>query len=213
MFDSILLNEQGLWIVIAVFYVLDNVKKTEEQKLIFNETWRFGWRATLPSNSLTLRNRRICFLPILLPYVLTVQLDWLTAEPASPSQTRRADRQLWVAQRRATSLRAISLIAFFTFFTIGPLLTYWRGLTFAVIEVLPVYVGMLVALQLTLFCDRRFWKLHPSQIIYAVIEAAICPAYLVNVTHRVSWRCIRLNVDGAAYGMLRSSVAPRRGVG
>ncbi len=60
-------------------------------------------------------------------------------------------------------------------------------------------------LSLSLFVDRRFWRLSAVQVLGTIIEAAICPAYLVNITHRLSWNYIRLDVDGAAYGLLRCS--------
>jgi len=205
-FDSgILLTEQGIWVVIALFYVFDNVKQLQGSKLIFRETWKFGWKAALPSEALVLLNRQFVLLPVLLPYVLTVEMRWLTENPHDPSQVRRADRLLRVARHKAFSLRCISTIAFLAFFVAGPALTYWRGLLFALLEVAPVYVGMLLMFVLSALFDRRFWGLRFTEIIYAVVEAAICPAYLVNITHRLCWRCIRIDVDGAAYGLLRCS--------
>jgi hypothetical protein len=204
-FNSIVLTEQGIWIVIALFYMLDNVKQLHGSRLVFRETWRFGWQATVPSDVLILLNRQIFFLPILLPYVLTTQMEWLTEEPRNDSRIRRADRLLRVARRKAFSLRCISVIAFLAFFVAGPVLTHWRGLVFALIHIAPVYITTLLMLLLSASSDRRFWGLRPAEIVYAVVEAAICPAYLVNATHRVSWKCIRLDVDGAAYGLLRCS--------
>jgi hypothetical protein len=203
--SSILLTEQGIWIIIALFYVFDNVKRLQGNKLVFRETWRLAWKADLPSEGLVFLNRHFVLLPVLLPFVLTIELRWLTENPRDPSQTRRADRLFRVARRRAFSLRCISIIAFLTFFVVGPVLTYSRGLVFALLEIAPVYVCMLLMFLLSVFFDRRFWGFRFTEIIYAVVEAAICPAYLVNLTHRLSWRCIRLDVDGAAYGLLRCS--------
>jgi hypothetical protein len=203
--SSILLTEQGIWLVIACFYAFDNVKQLRGNKLVFRETWRFGWRADLPSYGLVLLNRHFVLLPVLLPFVLTMEMQWLTENPRDPWQMRRADRLLRVARRRAFSLRCISTTAFLTFFVAGPTLTYWRGLKFALLEIAPVYVGLLLMFLLSVLSDRRFWRLRFSEITYSVVEAAICPAYLVSLTHRLSWRCIRLDVDGAAYGLLRCS--------
>lgn len=203
MFDSIFLTEQGIWIVIALFYVLDNVKQFQGNKLVFRETWRFGWKADLPSQALVLLNWHFVFLPVLLPFVMTMEMRWLTDNPRDQSQMRRADRLLRLARRRALSLRCISTIGFLTFFVAGPVLTYWRGLVFALLEIAPVYVCLLLMFLFSAVSDRRFWRLRLTEVIYAVVEAAICPAYLANVTHRLSWKCIRLDVDGAAYGLLR----------
>lgn len=204
MFDnSIFLTEQGIWIVIALFYVFDNVRQLQENKLVFRETWRFDWKADLPSEALVLLNRHFILLPVLLPFVLTIEMRWLTDNPRDPSQMRRADRLLRVARGRAFSLRCISSIGFLTFFVAGPVLTYWRGLVFALLQIAPVYVGMLLMFLLSAFFDRRFWRLRFTEIAYAVVEAAVCPACLVNITHRLSWRRIRIDVDGAAYGLLR----------
>jgi hypothetical protein len=203
--SNVILNEQGIWIVLVLFYVFDNIKQFQGNKLVFRETWRLDWKVDLPSEALVFLNRHFVLLPVMLPFVLTMEMRWLTENPCNPSHVRRADRLLRVARRRVFPLRCISTIAFLTFFVAGPILTHIRGLTFALLEIAPIYVGMLLTLLLSVFFDRRFWRLRVTEIIYIAIEAAICPAYLANLTHRLSWRCIRLDVDGGAYGLLKSS--------
>ena len=203
MFDSILLTDQSIWLVIAAFYVADNVKRLRGNKLVFRETWRFGWKAAIPSKTLVILDRQLFLLPIFLPHVLTLEMNWFSDKTYDKARMRRADRLLRVAQRRAFSLRCISVLGFVAFFIAGPLLTYWRGIVFALLEISSIYIGLLLMLMLALFFDRRFWRLRPSQVIYAVAEAAVCPAYLANATHRISWRSLSPDVDGGAYGLFK----------
>jgi hypothetical protein len=202
-FDSVSVSEQSIWLVIALFYVLDNVKQLPGNQLIFHETWKLNWRAAVPSDTLVFLNKQIFLLNILLPHTLTIPLEWLTAEPYNASRIRRADRLLRVARRKIFSFRCISVISFFAFFVEGPILTHWRGLTFALLHIAPIYAGALIMLLFSFLSDRRFWQLSATQAIAATAEAAICPAYLVNITHRVSWKYIRVNADGGAYSLLR----------
>ena len=202
-FDSILFDEQSLWLVVAVFYVLDNLKQLPSQSLILQETWNLSWRAHSPSDTLMFLQRRLVLLNIFLPYTRVLPLEWLTAEPDNQSRIRRADRFLRVSARKIFSLRCISAVCFIAFFVAGPLLTYWRGLTYALLQVAPIYVASLALLSFTLMADRKFWKLTPSRIIASAFEAAVCPAYLANAAHRISWNHIRIDVDGGAYGLLR----------
>jgi hypothetical protein len=202
-FESVLLREQSLWLVVAGFYVFDNLKQLPGNKLVFHEKWNLRWRASVPSDSLVFLNTQVAFLNILLPYTLALPVEWLTAEPYSPSRIRRADRFLRVCRRRILPLRCISAICFFAFFIEGPFLTYWRGLTYALLHMTPIYAAALAMLSIALVVDRRFWHLSAPQIIGTVFEAAICPAYLVNITHRMSWKHMRLDMDGGAYALLR----------
>ncbi len=203
MFESILLNEQCLWLVVALFYLFDNAKRVAGNQLIFYENWRLRWQTSVPPNTLVFLNKQFVFLNIFLPYTLAMPLEWLTTEPNSVSRIRRTDRLLRLAVPRIFSFRCISLICFCTFFIAGPILTYWYGLTFALLQIAPIYVSALFMLSIALCIDRRFWHFTVMQTITATIEAAICPAYLVNATHRMSWKCIRLTADGGAYGLLR----------
>jgi hypothetical protein len=202
-FDSILLNEQSLWLVVAIFYVFDNLKQLPGKKLVFHESWKLAWCAYVPSDTLVFLSKQMAFLNVLLPYTLTIPLEWLTVEPYNPARIRRADRILRVSRRKMFSFRCISVICFFAFFIEGPLLTHWHGLTYALMDVLPIYLVGLAMLSFALVVDRRFWHLSAAQIIATAFEAAICPAYLVNVTHRISWKHIRVDADGGAYALLR----------
>ena len=203
MFDRIVFSEQSLWLVVAGFYVFDNLKRVPGNELIFHETWNLGWHASVPSDSLIFLSKQVAFLNILLPYTLALPVEWLTADPYSPSRTLRADRFLRVCRRKILAFRYISTICFLGFFIGGPLLTYWRGLEYALLHIAPIYAAALAMLSIALVVDRRFWRLGVPQIIAAVFEAAICPAYLVNLTHKMSWKHIRLDADGGAYSLLR----------
>jgi hypothetical protein len=203
-FDNIFLGEQSLWLVIAFFYVFDNLKHLVGDKLVLHENWRFAWRISVPSDSLIFLNKQMTFLT-LLPHTLTMPVAWLTAEPFSPARIRRADRLLRIARHRMLSFRCISVICFFGFFIEGPVLTYLNGLTYALLHVAPIYATGVAILLLALLVDRRFWQIDAAQITAAVLEAAVCPAYLANITHRMSWKYIRVDADGGAYGLLRCS--------
>jgi hypothetical protein len=208
-FNSILLGEQSLWAVVAVFYVLDNLKQLSGNKLLFYENCKLTWRISVPSDALVFLNKQVALLNILLPHTLTIPVEWLTPEPCNPSQIRRADRVLRVSQRKMFSFRWISAICFFAFFVEGPLLTYSNGLTYALLHIGPIYGTGLAMLSFTLLVDRRFWHLSVAQIIATLFEAAICPAYLVNVTHRMSWKHIRIDADGGAYALSRCQARSR----
>ena len=203
MFDSILLCEQGVWLIVAGFYVLDNLKEIPYNKLVFYEAWNLAWRVSLPSDWLVLLNKQIALLNFVLPYTLALPAEWLSAEPSSPSRIRRTDRFLRVCRRKIVPFRCISAACFIAFFIEGPLLTYWRGLDYALLHVAPVYAAALAMLSIAQVVNRRFWHLGVRQIIGTVFEAAICLAYLVNLTHRMSWKHVRLDADGGAYGLLR----------
>jgi hypothetical protein len=208
-FDSIYLSEQSIWLAVALFYILDNVKQIPGNTMVFRETWRFSWVAELPSNAFVFNNRQFVLLHPFLPYTITLAVQWLTPEPTQPARILRADRILRVARRRVFPFRIISVLCFFAFFIAGPVLTWWYGLTFATLNVLPFYVASLLMLLMVLISNRHFWHLTAWQITAAAIEAAICPAYLINFARRITWKLLVIGADGAAYGLLRSEEADK----
>ncbi len=137
MLDNILFDAQGIWVVIALFYILDNVKQLRSNRLVFRETWNFGWQPEVPSDTLVFLNKQIIFLKILLPHTMAIQLEWFTDEPHNSSRIRRADRFLRVARRKIFIFRCISTASFFAFFVEGPAITHWRGLTIGLVYILP----------------------------------------------------------------------------
>lgn len=205
MFTNILLNEQLLWLVILGFYLLDNIKQLSGFHMVLREGWDLKWRADLPSPTFTLVHRHVHLINPLVPYALAIRLTWFTEAPNDPSKIRRADRFLRVMRRKVVGLRCLSAMSFIAFFMVGPILTYMRGLTFALQQVAPTYLAILGGVAIILVSDRKFWRLTMGQIVGLAVECAVCPGYLINITRKLSWNFTRLSVDGGVYGLLRTT--------
>ena len=207
MSDDILLNDQMIWIVIFILYVLDNIKILSSSHLVLREGWNLSWEADLPSPIFTLVNRHRGLINPLTPYTYAVRLTWLTEAPNDISKIRRADRFLRVMKRKIAGLRCLSVVAFVTFFFVGPMFTYLRGLGLALHYIIATYMTILISVAFILISYRKFWQLSAAQIAGVVFECAVCPAYLVNITRKVSWNFVNLSVDGGAYALQRTTSA------
>jgi hypothetical protein len=208
MLDLITSDQQMIWLIVAFFYILDNLKFLRGNQVVLQETAMLRWRADIPGTASEFLGRKVFVLNLLVPYGMAVQLGWLSlGSPNDQELVRRADRLVRIACGKILPLRQISAFAFLTFFIAGPILTHYVGLGRALVTIIPVYITLLLIFFISMAQGRRFWKLSVAQIGSLTFGAAICPGYLVNSTRRVTWDFLKLPVDGAAYGLLRCNPA------
>ena len=202
LWDHLVAFDYTIWLLCASLYLLDHVKRVEPSRLLCEERPR-TWQFRLHIMPFTLRGKDLYLLDPLRPWWGAFVLSWgqgpATGEGAAPQLERRAlrlaHRDLLVCRRQATWLRTVSTISAVALFVVGPLLTAQRGLTTAILVVVPIHVTLVGVGAFALWSSRERFQLSMATVLGLVTEALICPPYAASLLKRVSIRSI-FQVDG-----------------
>lgn len=202
LWDHLVAFDYTIWLLCAALYLLDHVKLVEPNRLLCEERSRI-WQFRLHITPFTLGGKDLYLLDPLRPWWGAFVLPWgdspATDEGAAPQSERRAlriaRRDLLLFRRQATVLRTVSTISAVTLFVLGPLLTAQRGLTMAILVVVPIHVILVGVSGFALWALRGSLQLSMATVLGLVTEALICPPYAASLLKRVSIRS-SFQVDG-----------------
>lgn len=202
LWDQLVAFEYSIWMLCGALYLLDHCKLVEPRLLLCEERMQ-KWQFQLHITPFTLRGKDLYLLDPLRPWWGAFLVSWgqgqMTSEENILKTERRALRiahlDLLVFRKQAVLLRAVSTISAVTLFALGPVLTAQRGLTTAVLTVVPIHVVLVGVSGFALWSLRGPLKLASPTVLGLVTEALICPPYAASLLKRVSI-CSGFQVDG-----------------
>src|SRR5262249_5960528 len=200
--QGIIVPDQTIWVICALFYVLDNFRSLGRRKLVLSERLNGQWMPLFPLHGYRLGGRAFIILNPLLPWLAAVQMDWLTEDAFGIQRLHRSKKLLCAYRRRLMEFRVLSGILIVALFVAAPLMTHWFGLNVAFIYFIPFYLVALAVLVSKLIAERRFWRMSWSELNSLVFQCAICPGVFANICRRVSLGYARVPGDVLAYALI-----------
>jgi hypothetical protein len=195
-------SDQTIWVVCALFYVLDNLRSLNRRKLVLSEKLNGQWRPLFPLHRYRFAGRGLIVLNPLLPWLAAVQMDWLTEDAFGIQRLRRSKKLLCAYRRRLLEFRLLSAVLIVALFIAGPLITHWFGLGLALVSILPFYLAALAVLVGKLIVERRFWRMSWPELNSLVFQCAVCPGLFANICRKISLGYARVPGDVLAYALV-----------
>lgn len=196
------LGDQLFWIVCAIFYVLDNIRRVGPRQIILSEASSGGWTPSFPLPWYRLGGRPVIVLPLYSPWRITVNMGLLTADAFATDNLRRSERSLRMYCKHLLPYRVISAMLFAAFFVAGPVTSYFFGLAYALAFVLSLYLIVLIVFITILISGRRFWRMTWPQLTVFAAECALCPGFFINVCRKIALGYARVPGDALALASL-----------
>lgn len=195
MFDEIRSGDYAIWLAAAVLCVLDAAKLLSPREMLLVEAaGRNRLSPVFSAYPFTLAGRVLVWGPLLLPhravFVAPWGEGWTEAEKLEAELAR-------IARLRGSLLpvRLLACWAFLLLFFVGPLLSFLRGPSAAILYVaLGVYPAGLAAIAV-LWAGRGRLGLTPIRCAVLGLEIFVCPAFLPNLVRKVTTNQ-RLEADG-----------------
>ena len=178
-------SDQLLWLVCAVFYLSDTVKLPSLRRMIVTGEVGASWSPSIPLYRFLILGRALTILNPFTPWRMTLVLSWLGHGDTSAKELRGARRRLRVWEGRLGGIRIVACAMFVGLFVLGPIATELRGLFAGLLLVAPIYVIAWLVLLITLLSNRLRLGIHWGQLIWRLVECAICPGYLANIWRRL----------------------------
>jgi len=198
-------GDQLFWVVCAAFYVLDNIRRVGPRQIILAETLRGAWAPLFPLPWYRIGGRSVIVLHLLSPWLLAVHMALLREGAFTNEHLRQSERYLAVYRKRLLPYRVISTTLFAAFFVAGPVATYFFGLAYALLAILPLYLVTLITFLGILIAGRRFWRMSWPQLSLLAVECALCPGFFANVCRKLSLGYARVPGDAVAFVAARAA--------
>lgn len=206
--NSVIVYDQTFWIVCGVFYFADNVRTANSRAILLSENIKGQWVPIFPWLGYCLAGRPLVVLNPFAPWLAAVQVDnWLMQDAFSPPASRFGARLLRLYHHSLRGFRILSLAVALMFFIIGPLLTSFAGLGYALLFIFPLHVCMVVGLIVLLAKTRAVWRKSWLQLSGFAFECAVCPGFFANVCRRLPLRSA--SVPAGALGFFLADVHGR----
>jgi len=193
--DGAIIDDQALWVVCALFYLVDNCQRLGGRQLILTERLNGLWTPVFPIHRYRIAGRAITFLNPLVPWLAAVQIDWLKQDAFATAHLRRSKKLLDCYRRRLTPFRILAALLFTLFFIVGPFATHFFGLGPVLISIAPIYLVALIFLVDRLVAERRFQRMDRSELNSLLFQCALCPGIFINICRRISLGYMRVPSD------------------
>lgn len=202
LWNQLVLFEQMIWVLCGVLYLIDHVALLESTQLLCDER-PWGWRFRLQIYPFTIAGKDLYLLDPLQPWWGTFVLPWgeghaegeSTSAKSDTKSVRQTRRDLLVFRQQIMLLRVVSTLSFVSLFVVGPAMTATRGLTHAVLSVVPIHVVLVSLGAVVLWRLRQMLKLPIGGLLGLLVEALICPPYAASLLKRVALH-YGIEVDG-----------------
>lgn len=194
------------WAVVFAFYVLDNLKLVAKNQLMLRQKLFGGYVPLISFSEYEIQGKEVKLPHLLLPFTLVFILSWTPSrQAASPKEMRRTDRRLKVFRARMLSLQIIGTLSFLLLLS-GPVLTFYFGLSLALILLLPLHLICLIAMSCVVLARSRRLNLPLGKAALLIFECTLVPAYLSNIVRRISWRQT-FSADGFTFALKHTAAS------
>ena len=207
-FDAIFLSDQTFWVICAGFYLVDHIRLHSGRELLLSETLALRWMPLLPINHYRVGGRAVTLLRPWFPFLGVVKLGWLKSDGSSPALIKRTQRLLRFYQRLLMPFRILASVSFLELFAIGPILTRYGGLGYALSIIVPVHIACLAILIILFVSKRRVWCIGWWQLTSLTFECAVCPGYFVNICRKLLLACVHVPADAITFFLKQQEAHP-----
>jgi hypothetical protein len=211
--DQARVPDQTIWLVCAMFYLVESIRRHPGRRLILVETLGGNWRLAAPLPGWRLGGRAVTVVAPLLPVLGAVQLPWLTPAPHRPAALRRARRLLALRRRLLLPFRIIAATEAAAVFLAGPLLTERLGIGMGFLIVVPIHLACALGFAVALAAQRRWWRIGWPTVAKWSFEGLLSPGSLANACRKISLAAPAPEVDGMALALAlqgQDPALPRR---
>ena len=152
--------DQGFWVICALFYFADCFRNVPEKQLILSQNIRGEWLPLFPYYDFRVCGRALTLLNPINPCLAAIRIGWLLPEPNAPRLLRRTETVVRIYLSRLKKYQVLSALCFLVYFVIGPVVTYYVGLSYALVLIFPLHLSLLFFLLGCMVVERRFWRMH-----------------------------------------------------